>query len=144
MKRSGIFFNKPDQLHLGLEALKSMFESEVRTATEVALMNIVDDHTPEVVRFAQEKARWQDITGMARAFLHAKSFHEPSRHTIVLYHQVSYGPYLEINWNGRWGIILLTIEVMGEELMKKLVGILKQIEPPEVGGLLTPKGIVTG
>lgn len=109
-----------DTLDDGLRRALSMFETHIRQTAEMGIISIVDRHAPEVESFMKQKARWQDQTGAARSGLRAQSFHEPSRHTIVAYHTVLYGPYLEVNYNGRYAIINLTIEEMGRDVMEKL------------------------
>lgn len=51
-------------------------------------------------------APWTDETGNARAGLFAH--HEADsmvKHTLVLYHTMSYGYWLEVRWSGRYAII---------------------------------------
>ena len=74
----------------------------------------------KVQDYAQENAPWDDRTGDARQGLQAKGFQRLTSYTIVLYHTVDYGIWLEVRWDGRYAIILPTIEHMGHELMDRL------------------------
>lgn len=74
----------------------------------------------EVENYAKEHASWDDRTGDARAGLTAKGEQRLTKYTIHLYHTVDYGIWLEIRWDGKYAIILPTIEHMGHELMGRL------------------------
>jgi len=74
----------------------------------------------EVEAYAQEHARWEDRTGDAREGLTAKGAQRLTSYIIVLYHTVDYGIWLEIRWDGKYAVILPTIEHMGHELMGRL------------------------
>lgn len=74
----------------------------------------------KVQEYAQENAPWDDRTGDARSGLTAQGQQRLTSYTIVLYHTVDYGIWLEVRWDGRYAIILPTIEHMGHELMDRL------------------------
>lgn len=69
---------------------------------------------------AKKNAPWTDRTGNARNGLRTMVFHGDKEHVIVLYHQVSYGIWLEVRWDGRYEIIRPTINNQGKALMKML------------------------
>jgi hypothetical protein len=121
------FVMESDTLGSGIDRALEMFQGGIREAAELSVTRVVDSHVPSVVQFMKQKARWTDVTGDARRMLDAKSFHEPFVHTIVVFHQVPYGGFLEVIANGKYGIILLTIEAMGEDLMTKLTGMLSKM-----------------
>lgn len=58
-------------------------------------------------------APWTDQTGAARNGLHAKVQSTPVTIGIVLYHSVPYGVFLEVRWDGRYAIIVPTIQEFG-------------------------------
>jgi hypothetical protein len=64
----------------------------------------------QVQEYAQTHAPWEDQTGDARDGLTAEGDYSFYKYTIVLYHVVDYGIWLEIRWNGRWAIIMPTLE----------------------------------
>ena len=56
--------------------------------------------------YARANAPWTDRTGNARAGLSAKHVAEPMvKHTLVIYHTMPYGYWLEVRWSGRYAII---------------------------------------
>lgn len=71
----------------------------------------------QVEAYARTNAPWQDQTSNARNGLTAVPEVEPSRYSIVLFHRMPYGIWLEVRWSGRYAIILPTIQVMGREVM---------------------------
>lgn len=62
-------------------------------------------------------APWTDRTSNARNGLFAKAFSTPSRHTIVLYHTVPYGIWLEVRWAGKYAVINPTLQAVGPRVM---------------------------
>jgi hypothetical protein len=73
-----------------------------------------------VQEYAQENAPWADRTGEARQGLKAIGEQRLTTYSIILFHTVDYGIWLEVRWDGRFAIIIPTIEVMGPELMSEL------------------------
>lgn len=86
-------------------------------------------------------ARWVDRTGNARQGLFAKaggggrergaggrfvSGGSKSAYYIVLYHTVPYGIWLEVKWNGKYAIILPTLQATGRNVMQDLNGLLQR------------------
>lgn len=110
-----------DTLTSGVMGIAHQFSSESQGNI---IARVVDEHVPEVESYGKSHARWSDRTGMARAGLTAKSFHQGGDHGITFYHTVDYGIWLEVRWNGKYAIILQTIDVQGKVLMKKLEGAL--------------------
>jgi hypothetical protein len=74
----------------------------------------------EVQAYAREHAPWEDRTGDARQGLTAEGRQRLTSYTVVLYHTVDYGIWLETRWDGRYAIIIPTILHMGHELMDRL------------------------
>jgi hypothetical protein len=72
---------------------------------------------PEVENYMKTNAPWRDRTGNARNGLAARAYEEADSVGIVLYHQVSYGIWLEVRWGGKYAIINPTIDVMGPRVM---------------------------
>lgn len=66
---------------------------------------------PQALKHMKENAPWTDRTGNARNGLSAKTIVENNKVSIVLYHTVPYGPYLELRWSGRYQIIQPTVEM---------------------------------
>lgn len=71
-------------------------------------------------------ARWTDRTSNARNGLMAKRFNEADGASLVLWHSMPYGIWLEVRWSGRYAIIGPTLndiapkvlQMAGEAVMK--------------------------
>lgn len=72
---------------------------------------------PQVEGYARTNAPWQDQTSNARNGLTAVPEVQPGKYSIVLFHRMPYGIWLEVRWSGRYAIILPTIQTMGREVM---------------------------
>lgn len=62
-------------------------------------------------------APWHDQTGNARAGLHTIPFHEGTTHGYHLAHGVPYGIWLEVRWDGRYGVIPQSVQEGGMMVM---------------------------
>jgi hypothetical protein len=82
---------------------------------------------PEVESYMKTNAPWTDRTGNARNGLAARAYESGDEVGIVLYHQVSYGIWLEVRWSGKYAIINPTIDVMGPKVMQSFEGLLDRI-----------------
>jgi len=88
-----------------------------------ALVQVLKEWAPQVQRYAQQNAPWQDVTGAARAKLTAYVEQPPSTGSgaanlkLHLVHGVDYGVWLELRWGGKYAIIWPTIQVFGPMIM---------------------------
>lgn len=89
----------------------------VMTAT---LDEILQDLAEDVEAYAKENAPWQDQTGEARDGLTAEAISSFVVPSIVLYHTVDYGIWLEVKNSGEYAIIIPTLEQMGPEVMARV------------------------
>lgn len=89
------------------------FPGNVKTAIEQTM----DFFTPRVESFARSNAPWADRTGNARTGLRANAIHLEISDAIELSHAVPYGIWLEVRNDGRFAIIIPTIQATGRELM---------------------------
>jgi hypothetical protein len=91
---------------------------------EVALLPMIREEMRawgrDAVAYMKANAPWSDRTGEARAGLDYSIDEAGADTTIYLFHSVSYGKWLEIRWNGRYAIILPTIEALGHELNHRI------------------------
>ncbi len=56
--------------------------------------------------FMNTNAKWTDRTGNARSGLASEVKVESNKKiAIIMYHSVAYGPFLEVRWGGKYGII---------------------------------------
>ncbi len=96
---------------------------KVRRAALIAAQSMA----PEVENYMKLNAPWTDQTSNARNGLAARAYQEGNDIGIVLFHQVSYGVFLETRWGGRYSIINPTIEVMGPKVMVRFDRIMDRI-----------------
>lgn len=82
---------------------------------------------PQVEAHMKNNAPWTDRTGNARNGLAARAYEAGDEVGIVLYHQVSYGIWLEIAHQGQYAIINPTIDVMGPRVMQQFNNLLERI-----------------
>lgn len=73
----------------------------------------------EIEIYAQTHAPWSDRTGNARYGLTAEVRNEGGEIVIELYHTVDYGQWLELIQDGRFAIIMPTLEALGPEILKR-------------------------
>ena len=66
--------------------------------------------------YARENAPWTDQTGSARAGLIAEAERQGTELVLTLAHSVDYGVWLEVIQNGRFAIIMPTLEHFGPEV----------------------------
>lgn len=89
-----------------------------------AIEQLLEELAQEVEEYARTHASWEDRSGEARSGLTAEVVDDGLfRNSIVLYHTVDYGIWLEIRWNGRYAIIQPTIEHYGPIVMGRLGGV---------------------
>lgn len=94
-------------------------------ALPVVADEVIEQLLEEIAESMQEYARtnasWEDRSGEARSGLTAEVVDEGLfQNSIVLYHTVDYGIWLEIRWNGQYAIIIPTIEHYGPIVMASL------------------------
>lgn len=92
--------------HDTLTPTLAKFSVTANVAIKAAAERLAD----EMKEWAQANAPWNDRTGDARAGLDTDVDSQGFRQTIYLYHTVEYGLWLEVRWNGRYAIIIPTLE----------------------------------
>lgn len=91
---------------------------------DVEVGKTVDYFAIRAESYARDNAPWTDRTTNARNGLHTVTIHEPPvQHGIILAHSMPYGIWLEVRFEGRYAIILPTIQEVGPELMNGLRGL---------------------
>lgn len=66
------------------------------------------------------EARWTDRTSNARNGLMAKVFDESDGGSLVLFHSVPYGIWLEVRWSGRYAIVGPTLNNISPQVMRSI------------------------
>lgn len=103
-----------------LEAGLANFYFKTREVMEERAVQFAE----ELRDYAKANAPWTDQTGAARGELDTAVEANDDELSVALFHGVEYGIWLEIRWNGRYAIIIPTIEEKGSELLMKWKGIL--------------------
>lgn len=83
---------------------------------------VFENGAAEVLDYAQTNAPWDDRTGMARAGLTTEVGEGEDGVVLSLAHTVDYGLWLEVIQNGRFAIIMPTLELYGSELIHRAGG----------------------
>jgi len=97
-------------------------------AVDQAIEELLEELAQEVQNYAQTNAPWEDQSGEARRGLTAEVVDGGMFHNaIVLYHTVDYGIWLEVRWNGRYAIIMPTVEHFGPLVMGELSSVFGRI-----------------
>lgn len=112
-----------NSLSIGIKRLPTM-------VSRAALFVLAKNAAP-VENYMKTNAPWTDRTTNARNGLATRVVSDRKTHSLVLFHQVPYGIWLEINQEGKNGIILPTMQEQGPRLMKEYAGLLDRIH---VGG----------
>ncbi|QPX62563.1 hypothetical protein SEA_WOLLYPOG_10 [Arthrobacter phage Wollypog] len=107
----------------GLSVELGKAPAKVRRAAILAAQSMA----PEVENYMKLNAPWKDQTSNARNGLAARAYQDGTDIGIVLFHQVSYGVFLETRWGGRYSIINPTIEVMAPRVMMRFDRIMDRI-----------------
>ena len=80
----------------------------------------LNDVKSEVQGYAQENAPWEDRTGAARDGLTTTVQNNDGSVSLELSHTVDYGLWLEVIQNGRFAILLPTLEALGPQISSEV------------------------
>lgn len=80
----------------------------------------VIDTAIRALEYAQANAPWADRTGDARSGLDVDVRWEGNEIVWEMFHTVDYGIYLETRWNGKFAIIMPTLEMFSSEIGRGL------------------------
>jgi hypothetical protein len=97
----------------------------INAATNVA--EAFEAGAQEVEYYAQGNAPWSDITGEARGGLTAEVYLEDGQVTLELYHTAEHGYWLELIQDGRFAIIMPTLEALGPGIIRDAGGRVMQV-----------------
>lgn len=98
---------------LGLTAKLLATEITVKKAMFIAAQKTQAD----AVAYMKSNAPWTDQTGNARNGLNGVVEADNEGVSIVLFHSVPYGVFLETRWSGRYSIIMPTVKIYGKKYM---------------------------
>lgn len=84
------------------------------------------EHTaPRIESYAKEHAPWTDRSSNARRGLTAVTKINGDEMSIILFHKVPYGVWLEIRWSGRYAAIMPALKWGSEELNHGMPAVMK-------------------
>ena len=78
--------------------------------------------------YAKSNAPWADRTGEARNGLTAEVYEEAGEIVLELYHTADHGYWLELIQDGRFAIIMPTLEALGPEILREAGAAMMSIE----------------
>lgn len=83
-----------------------------------AIVGAIELNADRAEGYARTHARWTDRSGNARNGLFATTSYMPLKeYRILLSHSVNYGIWLEIRWQGKYAIIIPTLQRYGKATM---------------------------
>jgi len=86
------------------------------------VVEAMEDGAMEIQDYAQMNAPWADDTGEARNGLTAEVDYSMDEVNIVLYHTAEHGYWLELIQDGRFAIIMPTLEALGPKILEDAGG----------------------
>lgn len=93
-------------------------------AAEAALSHRVEnevlDTAVDALEYAKANASWADRTGDAREGLDVDVSWQGKVIVWEMFHTVDYGLYLETRWNGKYAIIMPTLEMFAPQVGRSL------------------------
>jgi hypothetical protein len=89
-----------------------------------AVVALAQFFAAKIETYAKQNARWTDHTSNARQGLTATVLPTAVAVTIILFHQASYGIWLEVKNAGRFAIILKALETHYPQIMAALNGLM--------------------
>lgn len=87
-------------------------------STAGRVMEAMIEGEAKLQMYAQLNAPWSDITGAARSGLTSSLYMEDGYITVEIAHTVEHGYWLEMIQDGRFAILLPTIEALGPEIIR--------------------------
>lgn len=92
---------------------------------DAALGALMEFESGNVQDYMRSNAPWTDRTSNARGGLFAVAKSSFGQHTIVCYHTVNYGIWLEVAHGGKYRIIQPTVQIEGKRVMGSVRGLMK-------------------
>lgn len=118
-RQSG-FYWKSDTLTGNVKAMPSKIDRALAAAVEYA--------ATKSEGYMKTNAPWTDQTSNARNGLNTQPFHEGKTHGYHLAHGVPYGIWLEVRWDGRYGIIPQATQQGGMMVMSLMTKLLAGLD----------------
>lgn len=109
-----------DQLFKNTKVLPQKLDRALAAAVEFAATRSENS--------MKNNAPWTDRTSNARNGLHTIPFHQGKTHGYHLAHGVPYGIWLEVRWDGRYGIIPQSVQEGGMMVMSLMTKLLAGLD----------------
>lgn len=90
-----------------------------------AVFDLATYFAARIEAYAKANAPWTDRTGNARQGLTARAFKTATAVTLMLWHSMEYGIWLEVKNDGRFAIILPTLEAHYGSYMQAIERLLR-------------------
>ena len=87
------------------------------TVVDKGVQATVKYYEPIAEAALKERAPWTDRTGNARNGLAARAILGDGEHSLILFHQVPYGIYLETKNGGKYQVIMPVARDIGKQMM---------------------------
>lgn len=85
-----------------------------------SVQTVFDYWATRAVSDMRTNANWVDRTGNARNGLSSEVSGSGTQVSLILFHSVVYGIWLEVRWSGRYAIIGPTLQSVGPRLMSMI------------------------
>lgn len=90
-----------------------------------AVFDLAQFFAAKIETYAKQHAPWTDRTGNARQGLTARAFRTATAVSIILWHSVTYGIWLEVKNAGKFAAILPTLEAHYSQYMRAVEGLMR-------------------
>lgn len=85
-----------------------------------SVIDVLQDDAEMVLDYAQSNAPWADRSGLARSGLGVDVYRDGLDVSLVLYHTVDYGLWLETIQSGRFATIMPTLEALAPGIFESI------------------------
>lgn len=83
-----------------------------------AIKMVMEFWAARAVTQMRQNARWTDRTANARNGLASKTYVDSESASLVLYHTMPYGIWLEVRWSGQYAIIGPTLNDLAPKVLR--------------------------
>lgn len=100
------------------------------SAMQLGIRATLSRYEPIAEARLKERAPWTDRTGNARNGLAARAVFGDDVDSLVLFHQVPYGIYLETKNSGKYAVIMPVVNEISKEIMGTLRKMMSALGAP--------------
>lgn len=103
---------------------------EFDARAQEAIRQVMEYWAARSVSQMRTNARWTDRTSNARNGLSSQVYVEPDKATLVLFHAMPYGIWLEVRWSGRYAIIGPTLNAVAPDILRMVGNTIMRLAVP--------------